>query len=114
MNTRLAPLLATLSLLFTLFAPPASEAKEIGVLLLVDASDNIKTQILVSIGRKLKEFGDVVITSQDFNYQISVVALVLSPCGDADLGGSERDGQEHIEAGGPDGPLYAMSLVVAR
>jgi len=109
MNTRLAPLLATLSLL--LAVPHSSEAKDIRVALLVDTSDSIKTQILGSITRQLTEFGDVVISFEDFDYQLSVVSLILSPCGVEP--GSESDGQGLVDSGGT-GPLYAFSLVVAK
>lgn len=111
MNTRLAPILATLSLLFVLLAPHASEAKEIRVLLFVDASDNIKPQILGSLTRQLEEFGDVVISPEDFDYQVTIVALILSPCGVES--GRESDGQGLLDSGGS-GPLYAFSFVVAR
>ena len=112
MTSHPIPFLATLSLSLALSTAHANDAKEIRVSLLIAASDNIKTEVLRSISRELKKFDDVVIGFADVDYQISVVALILSPCG-VESAESESNPQGSLDSKSA-GPLYAISLVVAK
>ena|ERR1700730_2144353 len=112
MTTHLRPLIAIFAILFTLLAAHVSQAKQIKVALIVDASDNIKPEILRLISGELRKFDDVVIGFDNFDYQISVVALILSPYR-VESTESESNGQGSLDSAG-DGPLYVFSLVVAK
>jgi hypothetical protein len=106
------PFLATLSLFLALSSAQSAGAKDIRVSLLIDASENIKAEVLHSVSRELAKFDDVVIGFADVDYQISVVALILAPCGTESATGNSN--QQGPLDSAMTGPLYAISLVVAK
>lgn len=66
----------------------------IRVSLRVSAPEELQTKILTTVGQEFKKFDDVSIGLFDFDYEVSMVASVIS--------------------GGSDKPVYLMSLVVAK